>query len=104
MSGLLRFDSHSRCWMIVRVQRHLQMVMIDAAKRVPPSRGVAERLILHDRRVGEQIPLATLGLEAVVSARPDALKVGDFAFPVARSAARAVALVLGALRLRAEKC
>src|SRR5688500_7149107 len=77
--------------------------MIHAAEGVPPGRRVAERLVLDDRRVFEQLLLAALALQTVVRARPDALEVGHLALAVARAAAGAVALVLGALRLGAEE-
>ena len=51
----------------------------------------------------EQLLLAAFVFHAVIRPAPDALEIVDFAFAVARSAAGAIALVLRALRFRAEK-
>ena len=51
----------------------------------------------------EHVLFGSLVLRPVVRPAPDALEVGYLAQPIACSAARAVALVLGALRFGAEK-
>jgi hypothetical protein len=56
-------------------------------------------LILHDRRVRGKLVFATIVFQPLVSAEPDAVAVSiNLTPPVARAAARAVALVFRALR------
>ena len=50
----------------------------------------------------EHRQFSTLEFQTVIGTRPDALKIVDLAQAVTRAAARPVALVLGALRFRAE--
>ncbi len=77
--------------------------MVSAQKRVRPGRCAAERFVLDDGRVVEHFLLDALVLHAVIRASPDAFEIKNFALAVARSAARAVALVLGALRFGTEE-
>src|SRR5690242_9056893 len=78
--------------------------MVAGEQGVGPARRAAQVLVLNDRGVIEQILCVTLVmLHAVVGAAPDAFEVVNFAQPVARSATRAIALVLGALRFGAEE-
>src|SRR3954452_20438501 len=77
--------------------------MINAAEGVRPCRRAAQRLVLHDGRMREQLLLAIFRFQAVVGAGPDALELADLAFAVACSAAGAIALVLGALRFGAQE-
>src|SRR5829696_6408181 len=98
-SDLLRFRCQSGGRRSAGSVARLQLVVIYPAKRVAPTGGVAQSLILNDRRVGEHILLAALGLEPVVGPGPDAVEVSDLALPVARAAARSVPLILRTLRL-----
>src|SRR5476649_655065 len=77
--------------------------MVAAEPVVGPRRGAAEALVLDDGRVGKEFGFATVVLQPLVGTQPDAVAVAvDLAAAVARAAARAIALVLRALRLGAE--
>ena len=76
--------------------------VVAAEKRVCPCARPGQRVVLDDDGAVQHRLLLAVGLEPLVRLRPDALGVVDLAQPVARPAARAVALVLRALRLRAD--
>ena len=77
-------------------------LVVAAEERVRPGARPGQRVVLDDDRAVEHRLLLAVGLEPLVRLRPDALGVVDLAQAVARPAARAVALVLRALRLRAD--
>ena len=73
--------------------------MVAAEKCVCPGTGPLERSIAVDYVPREQVLFLSISFEAVVCARPDAFLVAHFAGALVGAATRAVALVLGALRL-----
>src|ERR1017187_7170625 len=76
--------------------------MIAAQRGVGPGAGSLQRAILVDHRRFQHALLFSISFEAVVGSRPDAFLVADFAEALLRTAARPVALVLGALRFGAQ--
>src|SRR4051794_373254 len=90
-------DSMSGC-----LRLWVAAMVVAAEERIRPGTRAAERVVLHDGRGVEHRLLLAVLLQALVGLRPDALGVVDLAEPVARAAARAVPLVLRALRLRAD--
>ena len=78
--------------------------MIFSEPKVCPARCIAKSLVLNDRGVIQQLRGFPLVLHAVISSGPDAFLVCDLALAIACAAARAVPLVLGALRLRTKEC
>src|ERR1039458_4281504 len=76
--------------------------MIAAPKGVRQGAGSLERAISVDHRPFQHALLFSISFEAVVGARPDAFLVADFAAALLGTAARPIALVLGALRFGAQ--
>src|SRR4029079_3125371 len=76
--------------------------VIAVEEGIRPGARPGERVVLDHHRTVEHGLLLAVGLEALVRLGPDALAVVDLAEPLARAAARAVALVLRALRLGAD--
>src|SRR5579875_3266230 len=80
----------------------LLRVMVAAEEGVRPGARPLEAVVLDDHRRLEHRLLLAVGLQPLVGLRPDALPVVDLAEPLARAAAGAVALILGADRLRTD--
>src|ERR1700734_1858397 len=77
--------------------------MISAEPKIGPCRRSSQSLILHNGYVIEQLLFAAVVFQALVSAQPDAVAVSfHLAAAFARAAAWSVALILRALRFRAE--
>src|SRR5579875_4196575 len=77
-------------------------VVVAAEERVCPGARAAQGVVLDHHRPRHQLELLAVGLQPLVGLGPDALAVVDLAEPVARAAAAAVALVLGAGALGAD--
>src|ERR1039458_10643526 len=76
--------------------------MVAAQESVRPGAGSLERAISVDHRPFEHALLFSVSLEALVGTRPYAFLVSDFAEALVRTAARPIALVLGALGFGAQ--
>lgn len=77
--------------------------MIPTEPRVGPRRRAAEALVLHHGDMRQQRGLAAVVFEPLIRPQPDAVAIAvHFAPPIARAAARTVALVFRALGFGAE--
>ena len=78
-------------------------MVITLKQRVRPARGSTQAFVLNHGGVGEQFVFDAFVFQAVVGLGPDTFELGDFTLAVACSAARAIALILRALRFGAEE-
>src|SRR5262249_20271066 len=79
--------------------------MVAAEPEIGPGGSAAQTLVLHHRRVRQQLIFLAVMFQAFVGAQPDAIaEAVPLPGAFACAAARPVALVLGALRFRTEKC
>ena len=76
--------------------------MIALQESIGPGAGALKRTVFENHGLVNHLLLFAVGFEPIIRQRPDALFIADFALAVACAAARAVALVFGALRFGAQ--